>query len=78
MEDIFLPESQLNSCMKLAQKFNCSPESLHEESVREQLLKLQKNISYAVDEAHCVLQCIAKYETYKCTVGCGCESLNHD
>ena len=35
----------------------CSPESLYEESVREQLLKLQKNIvRMAVNEAYCVLQ----------------------
>ena len=35
----------------------CSPESLYKESVREQLLKLQKNIvRMAVNEAHCVLQ----------------------
>ena len=35
----------------------CSPESLYEESVREQLLKLQKNmVRMAVNEAHCVLQ----------------------
>ena len=34
-----------------------SPESLYEESVREQLLKLQKNIvRMAVNEAYCVLQ----------------------
>ena len=34
----------------------CSPESLYEESVPEQLLKLQKNIvCIAVDDAHCVL-----------------------
>ena len=35
----------------------CSLESLYEESVREQLLKLQKNIvRMAVNEAYCVLQ----------------------
>ena len=35
----------------------CSRESLYEESVREQLLQLQKNIvCIAVDDAHCVLQ----------------------
>ena len=35
----------------------CSRESLYEESVPEQLLKLQNNIvCIAVDDAHCVLQ----------------------
>ena len=34
-----------------------SPESPYEESVQEQLLKLQKNIAcIAVDDAHCVSQ----------------------
>ena len=36
-------------------RLNCSPKSLYKESVREQLLELQKNMSHAVDEAHCVL-----------------------
>ena len=53
-----LPSEQLHDVG--AGKFQiliCSPESLHEESVREQFLKLQKNIvCMAVDEAHCVLQ----------------------
>ena len=53
-----LPSEQLHDVG--AGKFQiltCSPESLHEGSVREQFLKLQKNIvCMAVDEAHCVLQ----------------------
>ena len=50
--------SQLN--MILAQtniKFWYALSSLYEESVREQLLKLQKNIvRMALNEAYCVLQ----------------------
>ena len=53
-----LPTEQLHKVS--AGKFPiliCSPESLYEESVQEQLLKLQKNIvCIAVDDAHCVLQ----------------------
>ena len=53
-----LPTEQLHDVG--AGKFQiltCSPESLYEESVQEQLLKLQKHIvCMAVDEAHCVLQ----------------------
>ena len=53
-----LPTEQLHDVG--AGKFQiltCSPESLYEESVGEQLLKLRKNIvCMAVDEAHCVLQ----------------------
>ena len=53
-----LPTEQLHDVS--AGKFPiliCSPESLYEESVPEQLLKLQKNIvCIAVDDAHCVLQ----------------------
>ena len=52
-----LPTEQLHDVS--AEKFPlliCSPESLYEESVSEQLLKLQKNIvCIAVDDAHCVL-----------------------
>ena len=50
-----LPTQQLHDVS--AGKFPiliCSPESLYEESVPEQLLKLQKNIvCIAVDDAHC-------------------------
>ena len=51
-----LPKEQLHDVGALKyQILICSPESLYEESVREQLLKLQKNIvCMAVDEAHCV------------------------
>ena len=54
-----LPTEQLHDVS--AGKFPiliCSPESPSEESVPEQLLKLQKNyiVWIAVDDAHCVLQ----------------------
>lgn len=47
----------------------CSPESLYEESVREQLLKLQKKISYAWLLTRPTVCYSCKYKT----VGCGCE-----
>ena len=53
-----LPTEQLHDLgAGIFQILICSPESLYEESVREQLLKLQENIvCMPVDEAHCVLQ----------------------
>ena len=52
-----LPSEQLHDVSAgIFQILMCSPDSLYEESVREQL-KLQKNIvCMSVDEAHCVLQ----------------------
>ena len=47
----------------------CSAESLYEESVREQLLKLQKKISYAWLLTRPTVCYSCKYKT----VGCGCE-----
>ena len=69
-----LPTEQLHDVG--AEKFQiltCSPESLYEESVREQLLKLQK-ISYAWLSTRLTVCYTGKYET----VGRGCESLSND
>ena len=69
-----LPTEQLHDVG--AGKFQiltCSPGSLYEESVREQLLKLQKNI-VCMALTRLTVCYRGKYET----VGRGCESLCND